>query len=112
MALPGKSVIFEGFLSPKSGRRKKQLNSLLERGDIGIVYESPFRIVALLEDLFEVSPNARVVLGRELTKIHEELIRGSVSEVLAVLKQKPSIKGEFVVALSHGRNGNSLEEDT
>ncbi len=98
--LPGKRVSFDGFLSPKSGRRKTQLKDLLLSGDICIVYESPHRIVQLLRDLDEVEPACQVVLGRELTKIHEELLRGSPAELQAILEARQSIKGEIAVLIA------------
>mgnify|MGYP003564072432 CR=1 FL=1 len=101
---PGKRVIFEGFLSPKGGRRKNQLKNLLELGDAFIVYESPFRIAKLLADLEqlcdEIDDNRRVLCGRELTKSHEELLEGSAGEIRENLENRPSIKGEFAVLVS------------
>lgn len=110
--LPGKSMLFEGFLSPKSGRRKKQLISLLERSDIGIVYESPFRISALLNDLEEIAPDAQVVLGRELTKIHEEVLKGSAAGLAEIFRLRQSIKGEFVIAIAPRGSGKRETEET
>lgn len=98
-AVPGKRICFDGFLSPKSGRRKNQLKELLSSGEICIVYESPFRILALLSDLTEVEPNCQCVIGRELTKIHEEVLRGSPEELRLELEGRPAIKGEFAVLM-------------
>jgi len=97
--VPGKRICFDGFLSPKSGRRKNQLKELLGSGEIGIVYESPFRIVAFLKDLAEVEPECQCVIGRELTKIHEEILRGTPEALYAELSARPSIKGEFAVLM-------------
>ena len=97
--VPGKRICFDGFLSPKSGRRKNQLKELLASGEIGIVYESPFRIVAFLKDLAEVEPECQCVIGRELTKIHEEILRGTPEALYAELSARPSIKGEFAVLM-------------
>lgn len=99
LGLGAKRIAFEGFLSPKSGRRKRQIAELLGACDVGIVYESPFRVIAFLEDLCAVDPLSRVVAGRELTKIHEEILRGSPAEVAAILSSRDSVKGEFVIAI-------------
>ncbi len=99
MGLAGKRIAFEGFLSPKSGRRRKQLSELMLASDIAVVYESPFRIVALMGDCLTIDPLAAVVVARELTKIHEEVIRGSPAQILEHLSQKTVIKGEFAIAI-------------
>ena len=69
----GKTLIFEGFLSPKPGRRRSRLRELMATGDAIIIYESPFRIVKLLTDIADIEEGRRVVVGRELTKLHEEI---------------------------------------
>ncbi len=100
----GKRIIFEGFLSPKSGRRKNAVKNLLETGDSFIVYESPFRIIKLLDDLVELceeSENQRNILcGRELTKVHEEILEGSPEEIRDILLERNTVKGEFVLFVS------------
>lgn len=90
--LAGKTFTFEGFLSPKSGRRKKRLEELLSRDEAFIVYESPFRILKTLEEIKNLDDTRQIVLGRELTKTFEEFICGSASEVMSQLKV---VKGEF-----------------
>ena len=92
----GKAFTFEGFLSPKPGRRKERLSELFSRGDAFIIYESPFRVVKTLGDIAATGP-ARLVIGRELTKAHEEIIAGSVEDVLSDLSSRESIKGEFAI---------------
>lgn len=96
----GRSLVFEGFLSPKSGRRKKQLKEILERGDNCIVYESPFRIVKLLGELAGLDPKRRVVIGRELTKVHEEILEGRAADLFANLGARSTIKGEFSLLIA------------
>lgn len=92
-----KTVVFEGFLSPKGGKRKKRLQELFDFGAGFVLYESPYRIVKLLTDIAEIDSIREVVIGRELTKLHEEVVKGSASEVLQNFKQRSSIKGEFAV---------------
>ncbi len=92
----GKSFTFEGFLSPKQGRRRERLSELFSRGEAFIVYESPFRVVKTLRDIAEAG-EARLVIGRELTKAHEEIISGSAEEMLQEFSRREQIKGEFAI---------------
>ena len=101
-----KTVIFEGFLSPKAGRRKSRLRELLAQDVALVLYESPFRILKLLSDLAEIDGSRYICVGREMTKVHEEYNRGSAAEVFAVLKQKKEQIGEFSVFIS----GNKLNK--
>jgi 16S rRNA (cytidine1402-2'-O)-methyltransferase len=98
-----KSVLFEGFLSPKPGRRRSRLQELLDLNIAFVLYESPFRIIKLLEELAEMNRERYICLGREMTKLHEEYIRGSVAEVLAQISQKKELLGEFSMLIS-GKN--------
>lgn len=97
-----KTVVFEGFLSPKPGRRKKRLTELFGFNAAVVIYESPFRILKLLTDIAEIDSNRKIIIGRELTKIHEEIISGTAEEILKKLMEKTSIKGEFSVFISAG----------
>ncbi len=90
--LVGKTFTFEGFLSPKSGRRKKRLKELLDREEAFIIYESPFRIIKTLEEIKELDDKRQIVLGRELTKTFEQFVSGTASEIINSLKV---VKGEF-----------------
>jgi 16S rRNA (cytidine1402-2'-O)-methyltransferase len=96
----GKTVTFEGFLSPKSGRRRKRIGELLERGEGFIIYESPHRIVKLLEDLADLNSKQYVCIGREMTKLHQEFKSGTVEEVLSYFQHEGTKKGEFSVFVS------------
>jgi len=95
-----KTVIFEGFLSPKPGRRKSRLRELMAMNAACVLYESPFRILKLLGDIAEIDSGRYICIGREMTKIHEEFIRGSAAQVLEILEQKKEQIGEFSVYLS------------
>ena len=99
-----KRVVFEGFLSSKDGRRKKQLKGLLETGDSFILYESPFRVLKLLNDIEELgvqtNDRRKLLCGRELTKSHEEILEGYAGEICDILARRPSVKGEFVFQIS------------
>ena len=92
-----KTVVFEGFLSPKAGKRKRRLQELFNFGAGFVLYESPYRIVKLLADIAEIDSNRELIVGRELTKLHEEIIKGPAAEVLQNFEKRPSIKGEFSV---------------
>ena len=94
------SVLFEGFLSPKQGRRKRRLQELFDMQTGFVLYESPFRIIKLLQDIADIDSNRQVVVGRELTKLHEEILSGRVSDILHTLQERQSIKGEFSVFVS------------
>jgi 16S rRNA (cytidine1402-2'-O)-methyltransferase len=95
-----KSVIFEGFLSPKAGRRRSRLKELLAIESAFVLYESPFRILKLLEDLADLDNERYICLGREMTKVHEEYLRGSPREIFEILAQKDGQFGEFSVFVS------------
>jgi len=97
--LPADEFHFIGFLPHKSGQRRKQLGALRGFGGTLILYESPYRVGKLLEELVEVFPGRVVVLARELTKKFEEYLRGTPAELLELTKQR-SLKGEFVVLIS------------
>lgn len=106
----GKTLIFEGFLSPKPGKRRSRLRELMATGDAIIIYESPFRITKLLSDIADIDSTRRVVVGRELTKLHEEIISGSAEELRDDFTNRPSIKGEFAIFIS-GTKRIQLSED-
>lgn len=108
----GKTLIFEGFLSPKPGKRRSRLRELMATGDAIIIYESPFRITKLLSDIADIDSTRRVVVGRELTKLHEEIISGSAEELRDDFTSRPSIKGEFAIFISGTKRIQLSEEDT
>ncbi len=95
-----KTVVFEGFLSPKPGRRRSRLKELLALECAFVLYESPFRIVKLLEDIADLDKERYVCIGREMTKLYEEYIRGSAKEVLSDLTKRDKQLGEFSVFIS------------
>lgn len=95
-----KTVVFEGFLSPKPGRRKSRLRELMSTEAACVIYESPFRILKLLSDIVEIDRERYICIGREMTKIHEEFIRGKAAEVLEVLNEKKEQIGEFSLYIS------------
>lgn len=106
--LAGKTFTFEGFLSPKSGRRKKRLEELLARDEAFIVYESPFRIIKTLEEIKALDDTRQIVLGREMTKAFEQFITGTASEVIDQLKV---VKGEFAFCVLPKTKVNEEDSD-
>ena len=95
--LPTDRFIFEGFLPHKKGRKAK-LTRLSAIEATVILYESPKRIVRTLKDILEFMGDRPAVIGRELTKLHEEMIRGNVSKLLSHFTQKTP-RGEFVIMI-------------
>ena len=88
-------ITFAGFLSPKAGRRRNQLKVLLERGEGVVLFESPHRILKLLQDLHALAPERTCLIGREMTKIHEEFLQGKPKKLLTELEGRTKIRGEF-----------------
>ncbi|MCL2800360.1 MAG: 16S rRNA (cytidine(1402)-2'-O)-methyltransferase [Treponema sp.] len=100
-----KTVVFEGFLSPKPGRRKSRLRELMALEAAFVLYESPFRVLKLLGDIAEIDRERYICIGREMTKLHEEYLRGKSAEILEILAQKKEQIGEFSIYIS----GNYLK---
>jgi 16S rRNA (cytidine1402-2'-O)-methyltransferase len=103
--LPTREFTFLGFLSKKTGKRKSALEALLAEGRTIVVYESPYRTGDLLADLASIAPDARVVVARELTKIHETFVRGTATELAArYASERP--KGEVTVVIAPASRDN------
>jgi 16S rRNA (cytidine1402-2'-O)-methyltransferase len=100
--LPSDRFCFEGFLPKKSNSRRKFIQSLQDEDRTLIFYESPYRIVATLQDFLDIYGERWVVVARELTKLYEEVMRGPLSDVLKTLSER-KIKGEFTVLISSSR---------
>ncbi|MFO0322925.1 MAG: 16S rRNA (cytidine(1402)-2'-O)-methyltransferase [Bacteroidota bacterium] len=97
--LPCDTFIFYGFLPQKKGRHTKLL-SLKNETRTMIFYESPFRLIKLLEEFKEyLSPSRQVSVSRELSKLYEETVRGTIEELITYFKTK-TVKGEIVVILA------------
>ena len=93
----GKTLIFEGFVSPSPGKRYRRLQELFALRAAFVLYESPFRIVKLLADAADIESSRCAVIGRELTKLHEEIITGTVAELRDDFAARATIKGECTV---------------
>src|ERR1700683_699716 len=98
--LPTDSFRFSGFLPPKRGDRRAALEAVKISPRTQVFYEGPHRIVEALADVVEVLGSTRhVVIAREVTKLHEEFLRGRVSEVLETLKARDAVRGEITLLL-------------
>ena len=89
---------FLGFPPSRHGERARWYARYSDRDETRILFESPFRVVASLEEMARAWGDPQVCLGREMTKLHEEVLRGAASSVAAVLAKRPGIKGEIAVA--------------
>lgn len=95
--LVGKTVTMEGFLSIKAGKRKTRLCELFSLGHSFVLYESPYRVLKLLHDIVDIDSGVRLVIGREMTKIHEEILAGTASSLLKDFEKRQKIQGEFAI---------------
>ena len=98
--LPTDSFRFSGFLPAKRGQRRRVIESIRESARTQVFYEAPHRITEALEDIVEIVGGQRhVVIAREVTKLHEEFLRGHAAEVLETLKSRGDIKGEITLLI-------------
>ena len=97
--LPPYPFTFAGFPPPKSGKRKRFFARFADLDHTLIFFESPHRLLASLGDALDELGDRPAALGRELTKLHEEVLRGSLAELLKVLEARASLKGEFVLVV-------------
>lgn len=100
--LPAGQFVFEGFLPIKTTARQKQLQTLQHETKTMVFYEAPHRILESIEDMIKIfGANKQAVLARELTKMHETILSGPLSELLIQLNNDPNQqKGEFVVLIA------------
>lgn len=97
--LPTDSFHFGGFLPAKSSQRRKLLEQVCELQSTLVFYETPHRIIEALADIDAVLGTRDVVLTREMTKLHEEFLRGTAQELRAQLESRPSVKGEITLVI-------------
>lgn len=106
--LSTESFLFHGFLPSKASARQKLLRSLAERTETLVFYESPRRLRSFLGDAFEFLGDRQVVVAREMTKIYEEIYRGTITEVLDQLGEQ-EVKGEVTIILEGGKPQKKVE---
>jgi 16S rRNA (cytidine1402-2'-O)-methyltransferase len=104
--LPTDSFRFSGFLPAKAGARRTALEAIRSSPRTQIFYEAPHRMVETLRDIVEVlGPERHVVIAREVTKLHEEFLRGRAENLLAQLQQRGDIKGEITLLIGKAEEG-------
>lgn len=102
--------IFEGFLPSKRTNRLKELEEIKNKTYSLIFYESPYRLVESLEDMREILGDRKLSISRELTKLYEETIRGSISELIEHFKENQP-RGEFVIVVEGSKEKIDIFED-
>jgi 16S rRNA (cytidine1402-2'-O)-methyltransferase len=106
--LPTDSFRFSGFLPAKRGERRAALEAIKSSPRTQVFYEAPHRVVESLEDVCEVLGSQRnVVVAREVTKLHEEFLRGRAGEVLTNLKARDAVKGEITLLIGKAEEGDA-----
>ena len=97
--MPTDAFHFGGFLPAKAGHRRKALEKLREEEATLVFYEAPHRILETLADIEAALGPRPVVLARELTKLHEEFLRGTPETLRQILSERPSVKGEITLLI-------------
>src|ERR1035441_2255404 len=106
--LPTDSFRFSGFLPAKRGERRAALEAVKSSPRTQVFYEAPHRVVEALEDVVEILGEARhVVVAREVTKLHEEFLRGRAGVVLENLKAREAVKGEITLLIGKAEEGDA-----
>jgi len=107
--LPTDSFRFGGFLPPKSGERRAALEAVKASPCTQVFYEAPHRMIEALAEVVEIlGPGRHLVIAREVTKLHEEFLRGRAGEVLETLKSREGVKGEITLLIGKAEEGESL----
>jgi 16S rRNA (cytidine1402-2'-O)-methyltransferase len=101
--LPTDAFHFAGFLPGKQGQRARALERLREIESTLILYEAPHRIIETLEAIEQVMGPRLVVVARELTKVHEEFLRGTASEVRELLEARDAVRGEITLLVGRAK---------
>jgi 16S rRNA (cytidine1402-2'-O)-methyltransferase len=100
--LPTDAFYFGGFLPAKQGQRQRALESLRTTGATLVFYEAPHRILEALQDIERILGARPVVVARELTKLHEEFLRGTPAQVREILEARSAVKGEMTLLVGRG----------
>jgi len=110
--LPTENFHFAGFLSAKTLERARQLQAMADLPATLVIFESSHRIDRLLEQVAQIFPRNPCVVAKELTKLHEQFLRGSAAELLQRFAQDPKLKrGEFVVLIDNSASGEDAALD-
>jgi 16S rRNA (cytidine1402-2'-O)-methyltransferase len=108
--LPTDRVAFEGFLPAKKKQRREKLRALRDETRTLVFYEAPHRLVEALDDVHELLGDREVVLAREVSKVHEEFLRGPISELIRALRRR-EIRGEVTLIISGSAGESRVTED-
>ena len=104
--LPTDSFRFSGFLPAKRGERRSLLESIASSPRTQVFYEAPHRVIETLGDIVEMlGPDRHIVIAREVTKVHEEFLRGGAAEILMTLKSRGEVKGEITLLIAKAEQG-------
>lgn len=109
--LPCGRFCFEGFLPHRKKERIKRLESIRSEERTIVFYISPHRVLDVLSDILFILGNRKSALCRELTKKHEEIIRGMLDEIIQTLSSRESIKGEMVLVVEGGEGSETLQTE-
>lgn len=108
--LPTDSFRFSGFLPAKRGERRTFLESIRTSPRTQVLYEAPHRLIETVEDIVEVlGPERHVVIAREVTKVHEEFLRGRADDLLETLKSRGEVKGEITLLIAKAEDTANKE---
>ena len=108
--LPTDSFVFIGFAPKKKGKRLKYLTELSGEPRPLIFYESPQRILSLMEEIISCIGDRNAILAREMTKLHEEFIRGTVSQILKTISARPAVKGECTLVVAGAETSEQVDD--
>jgi len=109
--LPTDSFLFAGFLPRKKAKRIKQLKELVNNTQTLIFYQSPGRIISFMEEILNVMGDRYAVLCREMTKLHEECLRGRLSELMDTLSRRSAVKGECTLLVKGCEENKKVSEE-
>ncbi|MBU0463258.1 MAG: 16S rRNA (cytidine(1402)-2'-O)-methyltransferase [Proteobacteria bacterium] len=109
--LPTDSFLFLGFLPKKQQKQKQALEAITNQSATLIFYESPRRIKALIDNMRNILGDRKACLAREITKLHEEYIRGNLSDILKTLEEKEIIKGECSLFVQGQLEQKTIDEE-
>lgn len=107
--LPVAEFRFIGFVPAKAAARRRMLEEVSQSPVTVVAYESPHRILEAMLDIQEIFTDRRMVLARELTKVHEEFLRGTPDEIRRVLLERGSVKGEITVLIAPSENKQEID---
>jgi 16S rRNA (cytidine1402-2'-O)-methyltransferase len=110
--LPTDRFLFVGFLPPRSGARRAALAELAGARETLVLYESPVRVLASLEDMRQILGNREAFLCREATKLHEEYRRGTLAELSAHLAERKEVRGEIVLVVAGAEEAPPASTET